>query len=341
MKQTLLTLYFTLAILPLLFGQTAGDGVFSFLQLTTSAKSAALGGIQVALPDPDPELVLQNPALLSAQMDNTLSVNYARYLAGIGFGYGCYAKDLGKYGIAAIGIQFVDYGQFVAADETGQITGSFSASDYALTLTYARQIGNICTAGITLKPIYSHLESYQSFGLAADAGIVHQSSDHMTTIALCFKNFGLQLSTYYEGAAHEKLVGSLQLGFTHRLQYAPFRWSVTAYDLNQWEGAVTATDPNGIVPNSPDHSLFPMVMRHLSLGAEIFPENRFTFRIGYNYRRHADLSTEDQTGMAGFTTGVGINLTAFRFNYALSGYSLAGMVHNFSLTANLSRFGRK
>lgn len=104
-------------------------------------------------------------------MNNTLSVNYAKYLAGIGFGYGTYARDLGKFGMAAIGIQFVDYGQFVAADETGLITGSFSASDYALSLTWTKTFANNFTVGASLKPIYSHLENYISFGIAADLSL--------------------------------------------------------------------------------------------------------------------------------------------------------------------------
>jgi len=338
MKQTLLILFFTFVLAGFLKGQTGGDGIFTFLQLTNSAKAAALGGVQVALPDPDPELILQNPALLSSDMNNSLSVNYVRYLADIGFGYGCYARDLGKYGRVAIGIQFVDYGQFVAASETGQITGSFSASDYALTLTYAKQLGNHISAGVTLKPVYSHLESYRSFGFAADLGISHQSEDQLTNLGLCFKNLGAQLTTYYDGGTREKLVGSLQLGFTHQLQHAPFRWSVTAYDLTQWDTAVTETDPNGITTHNEDNAPFPSLMRHLALGAEIFPENKLTLRFGYNYRRHADLSTGDQTGLAGFTTGLGIKTQAFRFNYSLSGYSRSGLVHNFSITASLSHF---
>ncbi len=337
MTRILLTVLLSIASLPVLLGQTAGEGVFGFMQLTNSAKTAALGGIQIALPDPDPELLLQNPALLSPEMDNTLSVNYAKYLAGIGFGYGAYARDLGKFGMAAIGIQFVNYGQFVAADETGLITGSFSASDYALSLTYAKTFANNFTVGASLKPIYSHLENYRSFGIAADIGIARHSSDRLTTIALCFKQLGRQLRTYYGGAEHEKLIGSLQLGFTHELQHAPLRISITAYDLNRWNSSVTATDPNGIDLPAGDKSLFPQLMRHLSLGAELFPENKVTIRIGYNYRRHSDLTTTDQTGLAGFTTGLGINLQTIRFNYALSGYALGGMVHNLSLSANLSR----
>ena len=62
MKRILLSFFLMVALLPTLFGQSGGEGVFSFLQLTNSAKTAAMGGLQVALPDVDPDLVLLNPA---------------------------------------------------------------------------------------------------------------------------------------------------------------------------------------------------------------------------------------------------------------------------------------
>lgn len=339
-KKLLLILTFTVLMSKFLSAQTGGEGIFTFLQLTNSAKTAALGGVQVALPDSDPGMALQNPALLSAEMNNSMSVSYAKYLAGIGFGYGAYARNLGKYGMASIGIQFFDYGQFVAADENGLITGSFSASDYALTLSWAKSFGSNFTVGASLKPIYSHLESYRSFGIAADLGIVRRSSDQLTTLAICAKNLGKQLTTYYDSGEYEKINWSLQIGCSHQLQYAPLRFCITAYDLNQWNPAVSATDPNGIYTYSADQSILATAMRHLSFGAEIFPENKITLRIGYNYRRHADLPVANQTGLAGFTTGLGINLSGLSLNYGLAGYYYSGMVHNFSLCANLSRLHR-
>ncbi len=338
MKRTLLSFFLFVILLQSSFAQMAGEGVFNFLQMTTSARTAALGGVQIALPDADPELLLQNPALLSPGMNNTLSVNYANYLAGIGFGYGVYVKDLGKYGMAAIGIQFVDYGQFVAADETGVKTGNFSASDYALALTWGKSFGSLFTAGASLKPIYSHLENYQSFGIAADLGIVRHTRNQLTTLAMCIRNIGTQLTTYYDGSSHERVNWSLEMGCTHKLKFAPFRLSATAYDLNKWNAEVTDTDPNGINSPASGQSALSAVMRHLSLGAEIFPENRITFRLGYNYRRHNDLFVTGQSGLVGFTTGLGINLSAVHFNYAVSGYYQGGMVQNFSLTADLARF---
>ncbi|MEI7421279.1 MAG: type IX secretion system protein PorQ [Prolixibacteraceae bacterium] len=339
-KQILLALIFTVVIVQSLSGQTGGEGIFSFLQLTTSAKTAALGGVQVALPDSDPGIALQNPALLSAEMNNSMSFNYANYLAGIGFGYGSYARSLGKYGTASIGIQFFDYGQFVAANENGLITGSFSASDYALTLSWAKTLGENITVGASLKPIYSHLENYRSFGLVTDLGVVHRSKDRLTTLAICAKSLGKQLTTYYDGGEYEKIDWSLQVGLTRQLQYAPLRICITAYDLNHWNRAVSAIDPNGIETYSTDQSAFASTLRHLSFGAELFPEKIITLRIGYNYRRHADLPSVAQTGLAGFTTGLGINLSGISLNYGLSGYYHSGMVHNFSLAANLSRLHR-
>jgi len=336
MKRILLSFFLVVALLPTLFGQSGGEAVFSFLQLTNSAKTAAMGGLQVALPDADPDLVLQNPALLSPEMSKKLSVNYTNYLAGIGFGSGSYARDLGKFGMAAIGIQFMDYGQFVAADENGLITGSFGASDYALNLTWAKSLGNGLTVGASIKPIYSHLENYRSFGIAADLGIARHSADHLTSFALCFKNIGSQLTTYYDGGSHEKIAWSLQMGCTKKLQFAPLRFSVTAYDLNRWNRTVSATDPNGIIVANEGQSPFSSVMRHLTFGAEIFPEKKVTFRIGYNFRRHEDLYVAGQTGLVGFTTGLGINLSPVSFNYALSGYYQGSLVQNFSLSVNLS-----
>jgi hypothetical protein len=162
--------------------------------------------------------------------------------------------------------------------------------------------------------------------------------DQLTTIALCVKNIGAQLTTYYDGGSHERINWSLQVGCTHKLKFAPLRLSVTAYDLNNWNPEVTVSDPNGINSSASGQTAMSSVMRHLSLGAEIFPENMITFRIGYNYRRHNDLFVSGQTGLVGFSTGLGINLSNVHFNYAVSTYYQSGLVQNFSLSADFSRF---
>ena len=86
------------------FGQVGGEGTYRFLDLTTSARSAALGGYQVALDDNDLDLVFHNPALLRDTMRNQLVLNYVDYFSDIKFGYASYAWHLNKIGTVATGI---------------------------------------------------------------------------------------------------------------------------------------------------------------------------------------------------------------------------------------------
>lgn len=336
MKRMILTFLLAVACSALLFGQAGGNGVFSFLQLANSARVNALGGNQVAIPDTDPGLMLANPALLMTPMDNRVSVSYARYLAGIGFGSGAYARDLGKWGMAGISLLFLDYGQFVAADENGRITGSFSASDIAAGLSWAKSLHRL-SFGVTLKPVYSHLESYRSFGLAADAGVCLKLPDERTVLAAAVKNAGKQLVTYYDGAATEPVAWSLEAGISRQLQFAPLLLCLTLYDLNHWKNPVSYTDPNGLANENTSNTQLTTLIRHLSAGVEFTPGNRLTFRLGYNYRRRTELSLTDHPGLSGLTAGIGLSLAQFRFNYSLSGYAQNGTVHCITLSARLSR----
>jgi len=49
--------------------QKGGENVYSFLDLTNSARAAALGGQVISIADDDINFVYHNPALLSGEMD--------------------------------------------------------------------------------------------------------------------------------------------------------------------------------------------------------------------------------------------------------------------------------
>jgi hypothetical protein len=58
-------------------GQIGGESTYQFLELTNSARMAALGGTQIAINDStDLNLPFNNPALLHKQMHNKVLVNY-------------------------------------------------------------------------------------------------------------------------------------------------------------------------------------------------------------------------------------------------------------------------
>ena len=147
--------------------QKGGEYTYSFLGLTNSARVAALGGDVVSLLDDDINTVFHNPALLTPGMHNNLSLNYVNYFAGVNYGYASYAYTLENIGNLAGGIHYINYGTFDQTDELGESLGTFRASEYALNLFYSRGfLDSALTTGINLKPIFSSLEQYTSFGLA-------------------------------------------------------------------------------------------------------------------------------------------------------------------------------
>ena len=221
-------------------GQIGGGGTYKFLDLTNSAKVAALGGTQIAITDNDIALPFYNPSLLTDSMKNQVAVNYASYIAGIGVGYAVYSPNLKGSNTFAMGIHFVNYGTFEGASETGQLTGTFKAAEYAINLFFSRELVPGLRAGINLKPVVSSFESYSSFGLAADLGISYSSKSKHTAVSFVSRNMGSQITTYYPGGVRERLPWDLQLGFSRHLTNTPVTFLVTADHLNIWD--LTYTD---------------------------------------------------------------------------------------------------
>ena len=65
-------------------------------------------------------------------MSQNAVFNYVSYFADINYGYASYALDEGDKGTFAAGMHYIDYGQFIKADEEGNIIGNFYAAEYAL-----------------------------------------------------------------------------------------------------------------------------------------------------------------------------------------------------------------
>ena len=65
--------------------QVGGEHVFNFLNITTSAHQAALGGEALTIND-DVNQPLWNPASITKFMDNQVAVNYVNFLTDVNMG---------------------------------------------------------------------------------------------------------------------------------------------------------------------------------------------------------------------------------------------------------------
>ena len=108
---------------------------------------------------------------------------------------------------------------------SGNITGTFSAAEYAFSLIYSREIDSLFTIGVNFKPVLSHLEKYTSFGFAFDIGAACHNRSNLFSAGIVIKNAGYQITTY-AGEPHQKLPFEIQAGVSQRLAYAPLRFSL-------------------------------------------------------------------------------------------------------------------
>ncbi|NOZ35281.1 MAG: type IX secretion system protein PorQ [Chlorobi bacterium] len=331
------------------FSQIGGNGVYDFLNLTNSARIAALGGTNISIYDDDLNFARENPALLNDSMNNRLVLNYVNYFAGVNYGYAGYAQEFKKFGTVSVGIQYINYGNFIAADETGTITGDFGASDYALNIIWAKDIYKNVRAGIDLKPVYSHLETYNSFGIAADIGITYYKSETNFAASLVFKNIGTQIKPYYKGH-YEPVSFDIQAGISKKLEHAPFRVNVTAHHLYKWN--LRYDVPEDVTQISfaqePDtakgevlYNILDNAARHLIVGIELIPLKSFYASIGYNHQRHQEMKLIDKSGFTGFSWGFGIKLKKMGFSFGRASYHLAGGSNHFSVYFDISKFEKK
>lgn len=321
--------------------QIGGEFTYQFLELTNSARIGALGGNQIAILDStDLNLPYHNPASLQKTMQNKVLVNYVNYLADVNYGYASFAKSFEGIGNFALGMHYINYGKFDEATDFGELTGStFKAAEYALNIIYSNNYKRL-NYGVTLKPILSSFESYQSVGIAADFGVSFASKSKYTNVALVARNFGTQITTYYNQAEHEPIPFNLQAGISTRLKHAPIILSLNMQHLTNWDLANPDEEEDtedGKLFFESNEKFGKQIMRHLVMGAEILPSENFTLRVGYNYQRRQELKYDEKVSMVGFSAGFGIKIKRFRLDYGIAQYHLAGSSNLFSLAVNINK----
>ncbi|KPK88107.1 MAG: hypothetical protein AMS27_00740 [Bacteroides sp. SM23_62_1] len=329
--------------------QLGGSHTYAFLNLTNSARVASLGGRVNAIRDDDLNLPFHNPSLLNEDMHNHMVFNYVNYFIDINYGYAAYARNVRKIGNLAGGIHYINYGEFVSADMTGNKTGTFNASELALNLMWSRSYDSIFHFGVNLKPVYSSLERYNSFGIAIDAGMTYTSRDKLFAAAIVFRNIGLQLKTYHD-QHRESLPFEVQLGLSQKLRYAPFRFSFVFHNLQKFDITYSKNN-NGTgeidpmtgeqVQKNKLEQFADQSMRHLIFGLEFLPFENFHIRAGYNYQRRNELKIESKVSLVGFSCGFGIKISKFHLSYGRASYHLAGASNHFSISSNLSSFYKR
>lgn len=322
-----------------LYGQIGGKSVYRFLNLTTSPRQAALGGKVLTIYDYDVNQAHFNPAAINPEMDQRLSVNYGSYFGEVTYGTASYAYVYDRHvQTLQAGINYVNYGTLEGYDENGVQTATFTGSEIALSVGYSYNIPYTnFHIGASGKLISSSLESYHSFGGAIDLGGIYIDEDNDINYALVVRNIGTQFTRYEQ--ANEPLPLEIMAGISQEMENVPIRWHITLENLQQWN--VSFSNPARAENNidgstTPEKtSFFNNALRHLIVGAELFPKRGFNIRLGYNFRRGEELRILEQRHFSGICAGVGLKMGRLKFDYSYSRYTLAANTSLFGLTINL------
>ena len=234
-----------------------------------------------------------------------------------------------------MGVQYFGYGNIQGADIDGTRTGTFSASDIAVSLTYSHDISEKFRGGITVKYLYSKYEDYTAGAVAADLGINFYDPDHEFSASLVAKNLGGQVKKFND--YKDNLPWDIQVGVSKMLGRAPIRLHVTAYELARWNSPYyKIEDVNN--PNSgfvKKESFGSNLLRHLVLGADILPTDNIYLGIGYNYRTRTDMATYKRDFMSGLSVGGGLKVRAFGFGVAFARPHTGASTLMFNLTTSI------
>lgn len=335
------TLFLLISISLNLSAQNGGSGVYSFLDLPYSAKMTALGGKNVSLKNEYNSFAFYNPSLINSDAKGGINLSYLNYISDINAGMASYSMGATKYGNFLASVQYVNYGKFIEASQYGDITGSFSANEFALIGGWCLPVlDSIITIGANSKFIFSQLEQYNSFGVAFDISAYYQNKSGNTSTSLIIRNLGAQLTSYND--SHEPLAIDVILGFSTKLEHAPFRLSATFHYLNNYNlSYVGKTTTNSLYTPEENPSDFGKIsdeiFRHVILGVEFIPSKNFYVAIGYNHKRRKEMIDYQRKSLTGFSLGAGIKVRKLNIDYSIAQYHLAGISHQFSIYYNILR----
>ena len=319
--------------------QIAGLNTLEVLDLTSSARTAALGMDYLALYCDDLTIAIDNSSLLRSGMGGTGVLSFVPMFGGSNMGSLTYAHRFNRIGTVSFGFHFFNYGRFTEYDEEENNLGHFSAGDYALVVGWGMWVDSNFSIGTNVKPVLSQYESYTALALAIDLAGSYVSDDRSLAATVMARNIGAQLMTFDETV--ERLPFELSAEVSYKLRNAPFRLFFAATELQKWNlryddplNPTSETDPftGEVSEESWLAGTFDNLMRHTIFGIELNLGQNLFARMGYNYRRIAEMSAADAFNMSAFSFGVGLRTKKFEFSYSRRDYHLSQALNYLTLS---------
>ena len=329
--RNILFIFFFYFLLRAVVAQT-GDTGYTFLRYPSSARANAMGGNTMSLVERDPSLIFHNPALLGAEMDQMVNLNYLNYISDINVGSALFTKAYKEKGAWGVGASFFSQGKIRGMSEEGLPTGDFTAKDISVNGFFSYDLSERWRGGASLKFLYSGIGDYTSIGMVVDAGLSYYDSEKGFSFGFAFKNIGAQLKAYED--ERQKMPWDIQLGITKQMAHAPIRLSLTAQYLTKWKVEYVDDYDREYTGDN----FFKSFVKHLVIGVDYIPSDNFWLGIGYNPKTALDMKLQGSNALAGFSGGAGVRIKMFDVGVSVAKYHPSALSMMLSISTTISDF---
>jgi hypothetical protein len=330
------------------FSQSFGSYTFSSLDAIYSARALGLGGSLTSISSNDISVGVSNPSLIRSEFVNKLSFHQILQSIGVQYGMINYGFALNKerniYQLSSL--RYVNYGRMNETDIGGNIIGTFNPMDLLLSHGIGYQMTPKLSFGCQAVIISGFYLNQAQVGVGFDLSGTWQINEY-TSVAALVKNIGTQ-KIIHSAYQLDLLPFEIQATITHKLKYAPFRFSMLMHHLNKFD--ISYFDPNDkgqvdvltgekILPEK--SSVFEKIAQHLIPQVEILLGKSFELRCGYNIYTRQNSGILNNLSFSGLSFGVGLSFQRFSIDYGFKRMSSSGSYNGIALQLNLNEWKRK
>ncbi|RMF62936.1 MAG: hypothetical protein D6743_11410 [Calditrichaeota bacterium] len=172
----------------------AGTAGAQFLQLGISARATGMGETFVALVN-DVSAVYYNPGALTELEENEAMFNHTTLPGGLRHFFAAVAHPFGPSGVLAVSFNMLTTGDIPVTRAFEGPTGeTFSASESAVGITYARKLTDRFSVGGTAKLILEDFAGFDDRVVAFDLGTLYHTGFRKLNLGMSVSNFGPDLN---------------------------------------------------------------------------------------------------------------------------------------------------
>ncbi len=284
----------------LMASPSSGTAGYEFLRTHIGARPSAMAGAFISIPG-DIHAIYFNPAGLAPISGRMATATYLNHVLDFQSGFVAYTQPIKNIGQIAVGIDYMNYGDFDETDVAGNKLGNFGAGSFAITSSLGRSINEYLMVGVSAKVIYFSIVEYNSTALALDLGAIYKVPfiEDMN-IGLGVFNLGQAMTAFMDHK--DPLPLNFVLGFSKKLAHLPLVYSVTA---------------NKYIDDD----------IQFNVGGEFTLAEGVFLRVGYNSLGRDLKIGADGDQFAGISMGLGFQWNQMQFDYGLSSFGAIGYLN--------------